>query len=153
MTEQLHFHFSLSCIGEGNGNPFQHSCLENPSDGGAWWAAVYGVAQSQTRLKRLSSSKPLERLWNVKNIITCNIAITVIFRFNRFKTFKNAVLGVGGGERSIFLENMFHGSKLSLNFSVNEQEIPLPVRTIRGWAMLNTKNNQYILGCKVICIK
>ena len=55
-TEQLHFHFSLSCIGEGNGNPFQCSCLENPRDGGAWWAAVYGVAQSWTRLKRLSSS-------------------------------------------------------------------------------------------------
>ena len=51
----LHFHFSLSCIGEGNGNPLQSSCLENPKDGGAWWAAVYGVAQSQTRLKRLSS--------------------------------------------------------------------------------------------------
>ena len=47
-TEQLHFHFSLSCIGEGNGNPLQGSCLENPRDGGAWWAAVYGVAQSQT---------------------------------------------------------------------------------------------------------
>ena len=54
-TEHLHFHFSLSCIGEGNGNPFQCSCLENPRDGGAWWAAVHGVAQSQTRLKRLSS--------------------------------------------------------------------------------------------------
>ena len=47
---------SLSCTGEGNGNPLQCSCLENPRDGGAWWAAVYGVAQSQTRLKRLSSS-------------------------------------------------------------------------------------------------
>ena len=50
-TEWLHFHFSLSRIGEGNGNPFQCSCLGNPRDGGAWWAAVYGVAQSQTRLK------------------------------------------------------------------------------------------------------
>ena len=50
-TEQLHFHFSLSCIGEGNGNPLQCSRLENPRDRGAWWAAVYGVAQSQTRLK------------------------------------------------------------------------------------------------------
>ena len=50
------FHFSLSCIGEGNGNPLQCSCLENLRDGGAWWAAVYGVAQSQTRLTRLSSS-------------------------------------------------------------------------------------------------
>ena len=55
-TERLHFHFSLSCIGEGNGNPLQCSCLENPRDRGAWWAAVYGVAQSWTRLKRLSSS-------------------------------------------------------------------------------------------------
>ena len=55
-TERLHFHFSLSCIGEGNGNPLQCSCLENPRDGGAWWAAVSGVTQSQTRLKRLSSS-------------------------------------------------------------------------------------------------
>ena len=50
-TERLHFHFSRSCIGEGNGNPLQSSCLENPRDGGAWWAAVYGVAQSWTRLK------------------------------------------------------------------------------------------------------
>ena len=51
MTEQLHFHFSLSCIGERNGNPLQCFCLENPRDRGAWWAAVYAVAQSQTRLK------------------------------------------------------------------------------------------------------
>ena len=50
-TERFHFHFSLSCIGEGNGNPFQCSCLENPRDGDAWWAAVYGVAHSRTRLK------------------------------------------------------------------------------------------------------
>ena len=55
-TEWLHFHFSLSCIGEGNGNPLQCSCLENPRDGGGWWASIYGVAQSRTRLKRLSSS-------------------------------------------------------------------------------------------------
>ena len=55
-TEQLHFHFSLSCIGEGHGNPLQCSCLENPRDGGAWWAAVYGVTQSRTQLKWLSSS-------------------------------------------------------------------------------------------------
>ena len=55
-TARLHFHFSLSCIGEGNGNPLQCSCLENPGDGGAWWAAGYGVEQSWTWLKRLSSS-------------------------------------------------------------------------------------------------
>ena len=56
MTEWLDFHFSLSCIGEGNGNPLQCSCLENPRNRGAWWAAVNGVAQSRTQLKWLSSS-------------------------------------------------------------------------------------------------
>ena len=61
-TEWLHFHFSLSCIGEGNGNPLQCSCLENPRDGGAWWAAVSGVAQSRTWLKWLSSSS----IWNLE---------------------------------------------------------------------------------------
>ena len=55
-TEWLHFHFSLSCFGEANGNPLQCSCLENPRDGGAWWAAIYGVTQSRTRMKWLSSS-------------------------------------------------------------------------------------------------
>ena len=55
-TEQLPFHFSLPCIGEGNGNLLQCSCLENPRDGGAWWASISGVAQSRTLLKRLSSS-------------------------------------------------------------------------------------------------
>ena len=60
-TERLRFHFSLSCIGEGNGNPLQCSCLENPRDGGAWCAAVYGVAQSRTWLKWLSSSS--SRSW------------------------------------------------------------------------------------------
>ena len=61
-TERLHFHFSLSSIGEGNGNPLQRSCLENPRDRGACWAAVYGVAQSRTRLKGLSSSRPTNRI-------------------------------------------------------------------------------------------
>ena len=64
MTERLHFHFSLSCTGEGNGNPLQCSCLENPRDGGAWWAAVCGVAQSQTVLKRLSSSSSSSKSFN-----------------------------------------------------------------------------------------
>ena len=65
-TERLHFHFSLLCIGEGNGNPLQCSSLENPRDDGDWWAVVYGVAQSRTRLKRLSSSRsywPISTLW------------------------------------------------------------------------------------------
>ena len=55
-TERLHFHFPLSCIGEGNGNPLQSSCLENPKDRGAWQTAVYEVTQNRTQLKRLSSS-------------------------------------------------------------------------------------------------
>ena len=67
-TGQLHFHFSLSCIGEGNGNPLQCSCLENPRDGGAWWAAIYGVAQSRTQLKWLSSSSFIA----AANVKTCN---------------------------------------------------------------------------------
>ena len=70
-TERLHFHFSLSCIGEGNGNPLQCSCLENPRDRGAWWVAVYGVAQSQTRLKQLSSMAvrfPVF-LWNLHTVL------------------------------------------------------------------------------------
>ena len=59
MTERLHFHFLLSCIGEGNGSPLQCSCLENPRDRGAWWATVYGVAQSWTRLKRQQQQQQL----------------------------------------------------------------------------------------------
>ena len=66
-TERLHFHFSLSCIGEGNGNPLQCSCLENPRDGGAWLAAICGVAQSWTWLKRLSSSS---RNWLIRHLLT-----------------------------------------------------------------------------------
>ena len=61
-TERLHFHFALSCSGEGNGNPLQCSCMENPRDGGAWWAAVHRVAQSRARLKQLSSSRQELRL-------------------------------------------------------------------------------------------
>ena len=79
-TERLHF--SLSCIGEGNGNPLQCSCLENPRDRGAWWAAIYGVAQSRTQLKRLSSSSS----WIIKkarefqkNIYFCFIDYTKAF--------------------------------------------------------------------------
>ena len=61
--ERLHFHFSLSRVGEGNGNPLQCSCLENPRDGGAWWGAVHGVTQSRIRLNRLSSSSSRALLW------------------------------------------------------------------------------------------
>jgi len=72
MTERLHFHFSLSCIGEGNGNPLQCSCLENPRDREAWWAAIYGVAQSQTRLKRLSSSSSSSSSFSILEVISAS---------------------------------------------------------------------------------
>ena len=73
MTEWLHFHFSLSCIGEGNGKPLKCSCLENPRDGGAWWAAVYGVTESQTRLRRLSSSSSSNNIyWAPQNLSASN---------------------------------------------------------------------------------
>ena len=79
-TEQLRFHFSLSCTGEGNGNPFQCSCLEYPRNGGAWWAAIYGVAQSQTRLKRLSSSSRLASMEKVlcPHILNCHF-LEIVF--------------------------------------------------------------------------
>ena len=70
MTEGLHFHFSLSCIGEENGNPLQCSCLENPRDGGAWWAAIHGVAQSRTWLKRLSSNS------SSSSLLTCIFTVS-----------------------------------------------------------------------------
>ena len=75
------FHFSLSCIGEGNGNPLQCSCLENPRDGGAWWAAVYGVAQSWTRLKRLSSSR--------NSIISDKQPCNDFSKYSEFSTLEN----------------------------------------------------------------
>ena len=83
-TERLHFHFSLSCIGEGNGNPLQCSCLENPRDGGAWWASVYGVAQSQTQLKWLSSSSSSSSSSRdiLKDIKNTGVVALTIFPFN-----------------------------------------------------------------------
>ena len=84
-TERLHFHFSLSCIGEGNGNPLQCSCLESPRDRGAWWAAVYGVAKSRTRLKQLSSSS--------SNKLPCALAT----RFSHCSTRLEGRMGKGSG--------------------------------------------------------
>ena len=92
-TERIHFHFSLSCIGEGNGNPLQCSCLENPRDGGAWWAAVSGVAQSRTRLKLVSSSSSSEdygshhliekeQILNVWEVCFSEVLIWVVWRWH-----------------------------------------------------------------------
>ena len=79
-TEQLHFHFSLSCIGEGNRNPLQCSCLENPRDRGAWWAATCGATESRTRLKRLSSSSSssIIVLWSEKILDIISIFLNLL---------------------------------------------------------------------------
>ena len=76
-TFTFHFHISLSCIGEGNGNPLQCSCLENPRDGEAWWAAVYGVAQSWTQPKRRSSSSRLCDWCQFMFSLSLNLIITL----------------------------------------------------------------------------
>ena len=73
--ERLHFHFSLACIGERNGNPLQCSCVENPRDRRAWWAAVYGVAQSRIRLKRLSSSRSLLNISYIFSILVSSLFV------------------------------------------------------------------------------
>ena len=93
----IYFHFSLSCIGEGNGNPLQCSCLENPRDGGAWWAAVYGVAQSRTRLKWRSSSSDFQEIWYFlgSSKVKRNFGISSERRFIQFK--KRQSKGVPGG--------------------------------------------------------
>ena len=97
-TEQLHFHFSLSCIEEGNGNPLQCSCLENPRGSGTWWAAVYGVAQSWTRLKRLSSSS------SVTQELKC---------FSKWlkKSFCSGLLGHLSIQQNFIAQYIFNGKK------------------------------------------
>ena len=87
-TKWLHFHFSLSCIAEGNGNPLQCSCLENPRDRGAWWAAVYGDAQSRTRLKQLSSSSSSNISYSspLNFLYTCN--------YSKYKFWENPAVRV-----------------------------------------------------------
>ena len=90
-TERLHFHFSHSCIGEGNGNLLQCSCLENPRDGGVWWAAVYGVAQSWTRLKQLSSSSSsrcFKKVFN--NVYKAKYFTVILFLFGIFSESLNS---------------------------------------------------------------
>ena len=78
-TERIHFHFSLPCIGEGNGNPLQCSCLENPRDGEAWWATVYGVAQSRTQLKWLSGSSSSSNILHFHFFIECELICSCCF--------------------------------------------------------------------------
>ena len=97
MTEPPHFNFSLSCIGEGNGNPLQCPCLENPRNGGAWWAVVYGVAQSQTQLKRLSrSSSSRQWRWSGKKTLnTKPVPCPRTAHFNKSQWSKNKSFFLG----------------------------------------------------------
>ena len=104
MTERLHFHVSLSCIGEGNGNLLQCSCLENPRDGGAWWAAFYGVAQSRTRLTQLSSSssRDLSREIQLTKMGTKrNRGPSLVVQWLRFHAFNAGGLGLMPGQGTI----------------------------------------------------
>ena len=102
MPEQLYFHFLLSCIGEGNGNPVRCSCLENPRDSGAWWAAVYGVAQGWTRLKRLSSSS------SSSSFVASSLEILVT-------TWAHLLASEGGGGCLLGLTSYPVGSDISLD--------------------------------------
>ena len=127
MTEWLHFHFSLSCIGEGNGNPLQCPCLENPRDGGAWWAAVCAVAQSRTQLKRLSSSKGM---WVGKNKPCLQRKMSrYIWLEVGFSQYKRGVGGwVGnnleqGSEYQIKEFKLLSGKKMPKVFSFNFKKV------------------------------
>ena len=121
-TERLHFHLSLSCIGEGNGNPLQCSCLENPGDGEVWWAAIYGVAQSRTRLKWLSSSSS-----SSSSVFTI-ISLQLTFCKKIFDAPTNLDLSILGSGRSpgekkwqptpVFLSGKSHGQKSLVGYSL-----------------------------------
>ena len=124
MTERLHFHFSLSCIGEGNGNPLQCSCLENPRDGGAWWAAVSGVTQSWTRLKRLSSSSSLTFITPVFHCFPttprCNHLLLLLL--SRFSRVQLCVTPWTAAHQSLGFSRQEHWSGVPLPSPMNESE-------------------------------
>ena len=128
MTERLHFHF-LSCVGEGNGNPLQCFCLENPRDGGAWWAAVHGVAQSGTWLKRLSSSSMCSLMLSLSCIWLSGTPWTADHHHCRLLcpwTFPGKNIGVGW---LFLLQRTFptQGSKLHLLHHLHWQADSLPL--------------------------
>ena len=139
MTERLHFRFALSCIGEGNGNPLQCSCLENPRDGGAWWAAVYGVAQSRTQLKWLSSSSSRGvKYTNSKNVqmvnrISPSIGCLTWQLWGIFHSFSNLV----GSTRKKFFSK--------LNFLLSHVDVFLRLTWSTGKHVLNIPQRKTIL--------
>ena len=105
-TERFHFHFSLSCIGEGNGNPLQCSCLENPRDRGAWWAAVSGVAQSRTRLRRLSSNSSSSTMANSVSRLCSFLMCLHAFMYSSILVFTDIWI-VSGWDLCIYLRMEF----------------------------------------------
>ena len=129
-TGRLHFHFSLSCIGEGNGSPLQCSCLENPRDRGAWWAAVYGVTHSRTRLKRLSSSSSIESLGTkIKKdtglILSFLLLLLLLLLLFFFFTFLNVKIILSSGPCKNRPQNHGHlpiPFYLSVMFFINSSE-------------------------------
>ena len=94
-TEQLHFHFSLSCIGEGNGKPLQCSCLENPRDGRAWWAAVSRVAQSRTRLRRLGSRSSTPLYICTTSSLSIHLSMDILGGFHVLAIVNSAAMNTG----------------------------------------------------------
>ena len=133
-TEWLHFHFSSSCIGEGNGNPLQCSCLETLRDSRAWWAAVYGVLQSRTWLKRFSSSS--SRWYSDKeSAYQCR-------RHRRLGSISGSGRSPGGGSgnppTAVFLPGKFHGQRSLAGY------------TVHGVAELDMTEHIYTLSLKVL---
>ena len=109
LTAKLHFHFSLSCIGEGNGNPLQCSCLENPRDRGAWWGAVCGVTQSWTGLKQLSSSN--------SNVYLCFIDYTKAFHCVGLNRLWKALKEMGIPHNlTCLLRNLYVGQEATVRY-------------------------------------
>ena len=126
-TEWVHFHFSLSCTGEGNGNPLQCSYLENLRDGRAWWAAVYGVAQSWTRLKRLRSSSSSKWYSDKESSYQCR-------RHRRLSSLSRSGRSPGGGNGNpptpVFLPGKVHGQSSlagSSSWSLKESDTAEPL--------------------------
>ena len=114
MTEQLHFHFSLSCIGEGNGNPLQCSCLENPRDGGAWWAAVSGVAQSRKQLKQLSNSSSSSSI----PLCVC-VCVCIISSVNKLLTFRT-IFHLYTSERLVWVQFSFSTAHMYCSYDLEK---------------------------------
>jgi len=136
MTERLLFHFSLSCIREGNGNPLQCSCLENPRGGGAWWAAIYGVAQIQTQLKRLSSSSSSRRQQHTFKVLYVYLLCNCIMWYIH--------IGVNNIPQGIFPSQNFNVYLWSFFYLDCLSEVLLDSRERKSMTLFYIEKNSYI---------